>query len=280
MFQLEQEILEAYNSIPEWAREDLCGKGACWQYSGNPVLGWNWVADSNLYKRLNFGKNLEIPSNPLAYLDVAHELIYDHNESIEIDFQKLDNHYHFIIKKPIDREFDIILGRGTTKLLACIDLYINVCSYYLETKMPSITELDCVDNFFTDTDGQMALDMTTSYAASVLFESYEHFVVDKYDVGFIDRDLETEHGIIKFVEGDVRVYSKYGVKEKPAPKENNTFSLTSGTISFGSGNNWQLDPTLSGVITISDGNGGVYTLEGKATPETLAKAVWKDIDIN
>lgn len=279
MFELDQEVLEAYESIPEWAKEGLCGKGACWQYSGNAVLGWNWVADGSRYSRLNFGYNLEIPSNPLAYMDVTHSLIYDQKEPIEIDFQEVDNHYYFVINKPSGNEMDMIIGMGKTRLLAGLDLYRNACDYYVKTHMPSVTDLDCADNFFTDTDGHMALDMSSFYAAQVLFASYNHFVVEKYQVGNLDNKLQAEHGVIKFVEGDVRVYSNHGVEERPEP-DPNTLSIGSNLMVSGS---WTFaDSSLhidASTMTMTDTDGTVYKIEGKAIPEFLADVVWKPHDI-
>ncbi len=226
MFEINPKMIEIYQQLPGWAKEDLkATAGPAWMDTGNSVLGWQWIPQvSGLKSDIGRTRDLpdKIPYLPTTYFDHVALLFHSHQVSFDL-YEKESNFSSTAFLSFLDEEIKIE-SKSSDLLLSCIQLYQNSCKQYNKLFIPSLTKAEKVKNVFTDRNGQPAIDFEDSATAREFVKKYRRFALDQVHHER-PNSLEQRYGRVRLLEGAYDIYAKYD-----QPKDLTTGFTISGIV--------------------------------------------------
>jgi hypothetical protein len=275
---LKKSIIKLYKKLPEWVKKDLIDTGGTgWLYTGNKILGWDWVSDSK-HLQIEYSDSNFIPTESYAYLEYIKDLLLPLSEEIDV-IVKEDDKNMIIGFNIINRneEAEEILGSGSNRLSAMLNLLDNISDFYWNNHCPSLNDVNAEDSIgftfqdlkadievFEDKSGKYSITFSNHHAANNFMDKFRRFVDSTPECQNGDYSSESYHGTMNMVEGITEIYSNYGKEYDPeyykARPAGPYSTIVGGTSSVISGAQVSLPLTMGAVC--SSGTGSHLTIKG------------------
>jgi hypothetical protein len=211
---LKNEIAVKFWTLPEWAKRELfyCDMG--WEYTGNEIMGWDYLVrpgastiqkelyDSHIRQTLNpmntltsggglsiqyppledgeaFGFNIKdsfrIPSSVKFYGLRIHDLLCNFEDNLEVDAELIGDEINFSAVFKKDGEDVRLTGIGGDSMEAAFNLFAEAAEYYETSCIPSLSDLEGIEDTFEDRRGECSINFEHNSYVSATYNKYKRF---------------------------------------------------------------------------------------------------------